>query len=169
MDPTGVPLFSQKLTPGLFAATKMAKLAAQRCKEENLLRVIRTTASGKVIQEVVTITPKGLDHLLSESNPRQVLEDLVRALEGRETQLAEWIAVARQAQAGLQAMKDFVATAMQRFEPAPAAAVATIPDCTPVILRCLKDWSARTATEDCPLPHCIARFLSSRSANSTTC
>ena len=53
----------------IFRPPRLAKLAAQRCKEENLLRVVRTTARGKAVEEVVTITPKGLDHLLSESNP----------------------------------------------------------------------------------------------------
>ncbi len=155
VDPAGVPLFSQKTTQGLFSATKMAKLAAQRCKEENLLRVVRTTARGKAVEEVVTITPKGLDHLLSESNPRQVLEDLVRAIEGRQEQLAEWIAVTRQAQAGLEAMKQFVANVLQRLDAAP------ISDCTPVVMGYLKDWALAPPPRIAPCLICIARSTSS--------
>ena len=46
-DPAGVPLFAGKTTPGLFPATAPSRLAALHCKEENLLRVLRTEQRGK--------------------------------------------------------------------------------------------------------------------------
>ena len=119
VDPTGLPLFQQKTAPGLFSGTALARQAAQRCKELDLLRVVRTEERGKTRQEVVTITPKGLDHLLSQARPRDVLQDLVRAVEGRERQVTEWIAAARQTQVALEAIRNVAAAAIQRLESAP--------------------------------------------------
>ena len=41
-DPGGLPLFSGKQAPGLFAATAAAKQAAQQCKDDGLLHIVRT-------------------------------------------------------------------------------------------------------------------------------
>src|SRR5262245_29621908 len=89
MEPTGVPLFTQKAPRGLFTGTALAKQAAKHCKEQDYVRVVRTETRGKTAQEVVTITDKGLDHLLSKKDVGQVLSDVVRAVEAREKQLTE--------------------------------------------------------------------------------
>jgi len=155
-DPAGVPLFNQKTGPGLFAGTSMARQAAQRCKELDLLRVVRTEARGKAVQEVVAITPKGLDHLLSQATPRQVLHDLVRAVEGRDQQFAEWIAAARKAQASLDAMRHLAVAVLQRLDtnrvPSPPQNGAAPVDAAGTILRHLEQWSAANTAEDYPLP-----------------
>jgi hypothetical protein len=145
-DPAGVPLFSYKTGPGLFGATALARQAAQRCKEQELLRIVRTEARGKVVQEIAAITPKGLDLLLHQSDSRKVLEDLVRALEARATQLADLIAGTRQMQASLDAMRNVAATVLERLQP-PAAAGRAVD-----ILKHLETWHADNAAEDCPLP-----------------
>jgi hypothetical protein len=156
-DPAGVPLFNQKTGPGLFAGTALARQAAQRCKEEDFLRVVRTEPRGKAVQEVVTITPKGLNHLLSQANPRELLQDLVRAVEGREKQLAQWIDAARQAQASLEGTKDLAAAALHRLAasrmPSPSQNATPPGDCAGKILGYLEQWSATNAAEDCPLPN----------------
>jgi hypothetical protein len=145
-DPAGVPLFGNKTAPGLFSGTAMAKQAAQRCKEDDLLRVIKSTARGKAVHEVVAITPKGIDHLLAATNPRQILEDFTRALESRDGQIAEWIAAARQCRANLEGLKATVATVLDRVDS------PTDANCAATVLAYLKDYGARTTTEDCPLP-----------------
>ncbi|HYV36109.1 MAG TPA: hypothetical protein VE988_10425 [Gemmataceae bacterium] len=148
VDPAGVPLFQQKTAAGLFAGTALARQAAQRCKEQDLLRVVRTESRGKAVQEVVAITPKGLEHLLGQSNPRQLLQDLVRAVEGRQQQLNEWIAAAKQAQTSMDALRNLASAALERLDN------KQIPvDCTNAIVQCLATWSASNAAEDCPLPH----------------
>src|SRR5262245_36057467 len=80
-DPAGVPLFGSRAAPGLFAATGPARQAAQRCKDEDYVRVVRSAPRGKTVQEICAITEKGLAYLLSQVSPKQVLEDLVRALD----------------------------------------------------------------------------------------
>jgi hypothetical protein len=146
-DPAGVPLFSHKANPGLFSATALARNAAQRCKEQELLRVVRTEARGQTVHEVVAITDKGLDHLLSQVHPRQVLEDMVRALEGREKQFRELVATAQHVQADFDAMKRLAATVLERVASAPGEGLSA------AIVQVLGDWHAADAAKDCPLPH----------------
>jgi hypothetical protein len=155
-DPGGLPLFSQKASPGLFAATTLARQVAERCKEQDLLRVVRTEARGKAVQEVVAITAKGLDLLLSQQKPRQVLEDLVRALEGREKQLGELVAAARQAQASIDALKCVATTLLERVQDTTPACAAPAEVATGGldgrILTIVRGWQATHAAKDCPLP-----------------
>jgi hypothetical protein len=149
-DPAGLPLFSHKAKPGLFSATAAAKSAAQRCKEQDLLRVVRTEARGQAVQEVVAITSKGLDLLLNQASPGQVLEDLVRALEGRQKQLADLIATAQQAQGTLEAMKGLVGIVLERVQQ--SCNKGTAEELAARIMEILADWHAAHASKDCPLP-----------------
>jgi hypothetical protein len=80
--PEGTPLFGSKSQPGLFANTSTAKAAAQKGLAEELLA--EANPSGGY-----TITKKGLDFLIAQSSPRQVLEDLCRVLEARETDVKQ--------------------------------------------------------------------------------
>jgi hypothetical protein len=73
VDPAGVPLHGNKKNPGLFAATATAKQAAQRCKDEGYLHVLRTETKGKTSTEVCALTEKGLAYLLAQVSPKQVL------------------------------------------------------------------------------------------------
>src|SRR5207302_9372379 len=76
-EPAGLPLFGSKRSPGLFVATSAARFAAQRCVDEHLVRVLRSEPRGKTTQDICAITDKGLQYLLTQVSPRQVLEDLV--------------------------------------------------------------------------------------------
>src|SRR5262249_36378737 len=78
---------------------------AQRCKEENLLRVVRTETRGKTAVEICAVTDKGLSFLLGQVQPRQVLEDLVRAVEARQVQMGNLASAAQQAHASLNALR----------------------------------------------------------------
>ena len=86
-DTAGVPLHGTRTTPGLFPATAVGKQAARCCCEEGYL----STADGSAC----TITDKGLTYLLGQVSPRQVLEDFVRVLELRESQVVELLASAQ--------------------------------------------------------------------------
>ena len=88
-EPAGLPLHGSKTNPGLFPNTNPAKLAARRCKDEGFLRVLGTETKGKTPRELCGITEKGLVYLLSEVSPKRVLEELVRALQARQKQVAE--------------------------------------------------------------------------------
>src|SRR5438477_5695282 len=50
-DPGGAPLFGGKAAPGLLVASTAAKQAAQLCKDQGYLRVVRTETKGKTVQE----------------------------------------------------------------------------------------------------------------------
>ncbi len=104
-DPAGLPLHGSKAVPGLFAGNNSAKQAAQQCKEEGYLRVVRTETRGKTTQEVCAITEKGLAYLLSQVSPRKVLEDLVHTLQSRQNEASELLVSARHMQANLDQLK----------------------------------------------------------------
>jgi hypothetical protein len=156
-DPAGLPLHGNKTAPGLFAATAAAKQTAQRCKDEGYLRAVRTETKGKATREICAITEKGLAYLLSQVSPKQVLEDLVRALEARQGQTSELLATAQQMQAGLDALKATAEKVLQQVhKPAPAVSAATSSNGSDTwiaaLLAYLGRWQASGASEDCPLP-----------------
>jgi len=156
-DPGGLPLFNQKTAPGLFASTALARQAAQRCKEQDLLRVVRTEPRGKAVQEVVAITPKGLDHLVNQASPRQVLQDLLRAVECRDKQLCDWIAVAKQSQVSLEGIRNLAAAVLQRLDtpriPHGSQNGTAHVDAATTIMRHLEQCCESDPGRDCPLPH----------------
>jgi len=156
-SPAGLPLHGTKATPGLFTATATAKQTAQRCKDEGYLRVVRTETKGKTTLEICAVTEKGLAYLLSQVSPKQVLEDLVRALEARQAQTGELLATARQMQVGLDALKATAEKVLQQVHK-PALPVGAPSSSNgsetwqPAILSYLGRWQASSASEDCPLP-----------------
>jgi hypothetical protein len=159
-EPAGLPLLGSKTTPGLFPATAAARPIAQRCKDEGYLRVVRTEAGGKSPLEICTLTEKGLSHLLSQLSPRQVLEDLVRALEVSQTQVAGLVAAARQWQAGLDDLKAIVQRVLQELrkpEPAPAGPTNGSDAWKDEILSSLARWQDAGAAGDHPLPDLFRR------------
>jgi hypothetical protein len=161
LHPDGAPLHGNKTAPGLFPATAAGRQAAQRCKDEGLLRVVGSQTRGKTVQETCTPTEKGLAHLVSQSSPKHVLEDFVRALEGRQTQLHELSAATRQTHLGLEALR-LVAqrvleqlhsqTALSTPRSAVVAAQAASNSWYEAALHQLTRWQAAGASEDCPLP-----------------
>lgn len=167
-DPTGLPLYASKTAPGLFPATAAARPAAQRCKEEALVQVVRTESRGKAVQEVCALTDKGLSYLLTQANPRQVLEDLVRALEAREAEFGALVAAARQVQTTLEAFKALAANVLQQLgRPAGERANGSPPAAAgwdAAALSYLERRQASGALGDCPLPELfqVARQAESR-------
>ena len=155
-DSTGLPLFSSKAAAGLFASTAPGKQAAQRGREQDYLRVVRTETRGKTAIDICTITDKGLAYLLSQLSPRPVLEDFLRALEARHEQADELLALARQMQLSLETLKTRVATVLHHLG---SSAAASVPVSTngsetwpSAILAYLGRRLTTDAAEDCPLP-----------------
>ncbi|MCZ2342406.1 MAG: PadR family transcriptional regulator [Bacteroidales bacterium] len=104
-EPTGVPLVAGKSEPGLFPAAVAAKPAMSRALEEGLLRVVRTETRGKTTRELYAATEKGIQFLIEQSNPKQILEDFVRALESREGQIGELLGTVRRLAESLSGMR----------------------------------------------------------------
>jgi hypothetical protein len=158
-DPAGVPLFGGKASPGLFAATAVGKAAAQRCRDEGLLRVVRTETKGKTSLDVCAVTDKGLAYLLSQVSPKQVLEDFIRTLDAKQSQAGELLMIARQMQAGIDALKLTAERVLEHLgrpaaEPhhggnGSANGSETWPG---AVLSYLARRQEAGASEDCPLP-----------------
>ncbi len=183
VEPGGCALLSSKSEPGLFPSTTLAKMAAERCKTEGYLQVVRTENKGKAAREICVITEKGRHFLIRESSPREVLEDLVRVLESRQSEvdaLAESALKMRQSIESAQAM---VAEVMPRLvhsnpvtwnglpgngvhmngsaallaPPPPTATMATDALIAEVKAK-LAEWHVNGGSEDCPLPELYRRL-----------
>jgi hypothetical protein len=148
-EPQGFPLHGNKANPGLFSGTGPGKQAAQHCKDQGLLQVLHTQTKGKTAQEICGITDKGLAYLLEQVSPKQVLEDLVRALEARQGQVDQLLAAARSTQAGLD---DFKAAAEKVLKQVQAGGPAAAEGWTGALLDYLARWEQVHTSEDCSLP-----------------
>src|SRR5205807_3604105 len=121
-----------------------------------------TEAKGKRTVEFCAITEKGLARLLAEANPKDVLESLVRALEGRASQLNDVLTVAREAQSSLDTIKTTSAKVLEHLHKPPALVPPAYDKTTAsgngasawltAALECLTHWQKTHAVEDCPLP-----------------
>lgn len=119
-NPTGLPLHGGKTTPGLFPNTAAGKQAGQRCLQDGWIRCatppadlppeaesfepnsggLATTTSkkAKALPDLYVITDKGMAWLMSQASPREVIEDFVRVLEERQTQMGDLLILVRQMQ-----------------------------------------------------------------------
>ncbi len=160
-EPGGLPLYASKNAAGLFPATAPGRQAAQRCADEGLLAPVRSESRGKTTLDYFCLTEKGLGHLLAQASPRQLLEDLVRALEARQAQATDLLAAARQMQATLDGLR---ANAEQVLRQVPAAGPpgpAEEDAWKGAALSFLARRQSSGASEDCPLPE---RFRQARQA-----
>lgn len=156
-DPVGLPLFATKTGTGLFVANAPAKLAAQQCKDDGLLHVVRSETKGKAVQEICTITEKGLAFVLEQVNPRQVLEQLVQAIAAREAEVGELVNVARETQASFNAFRATAEKVLQHMhQPSSACSPNGSGNGSEVwvasILSFLAQRQSSGVIEDCPLP-----------------
>src|SRR5260370_1965076 len=161
--PHGLPLFTAKTAPGLFPPTAIARVAAKRCKEDGLLRVLGD--NEKPGREVVALTDKGRSSLLHQASPRQVLEDFVRVLEERRQQADDLVAVARQMSASLDSLRSTVEQLRPLAErPSLNGHAGSITAGTSPAARCAGDIDAHlphghaAASGDCPLPELFRRL-----------
>jgi hypothetical protein len=169
-EPEGLALVAGKSATGLFPATSAARAAAERCKDEGYLRVVRKEAKGKLISEICVLTDKGRQFLGRESNPREVLEDFVRVLEGRQADVGAVADSVRKMQQGLQGILAAVAQVLPRLAESPAERNGSVHRndqvaATPVdalaaeVKARLAEWHAAAgASEDCPLPELYRRL-----------
>lgn len=152
-QPGPLPVFSRPAAPGLFPRTASARLAAQRCLDEGLLKSAGAGPTGKP-RELAEITAAGRAFLAGRLHPREILDDCVRALEARQAQLADLGQVARRLNDHLDGLKGLVQTALARLAPAAAPPA----DCAAEILAELERWHDGGAPDDCPLPELFRRL-----------
>jgi hypothetical protein len=158
-DPAGVPLHGNKAQPGLFAGTALGKQAARHCLDEGYLQVLRTETRGKATVEVCAISDKGLAYLLGQVSPRQVLEDFLRVLEARQSQVSDLVAAARQMHVSLDALKVSAEHVLRQVRATPPPGTNGHAQPAPgsdawieQALTLLGRWQASGASEDYPLP-----------------
>ena len=168
-DPSGAPLHGGKNRPGLFAASAAAKKAAQQCKDENWLQVLHTQKQGRGEIEICAITEKGLAHLAGQLRPKQVLEELLAAVESQKQEVAALIAAVQKMDAGTEMFRAAAEKALQRLSEdggagngehangklahrTPMTATPITTDAEGTALEALKQWQMAHPTEDCRLP-----------------
>jgi len=109
-DPGGTLLHATKSEPGLFPTTAPAKAAARKAIDDGMLKSLSSTGKHYAATEA------GLQFLLDQSSPKQVLEDFVRVLEEREGQVIELLSTAGRMAEALEGLKDAVARVLPRVE-----------------------------------------------------
>ncbi|MFO0809745.1 MAG: hypothetical protein U0746_14070 [Gemmataceae bacterium] len=154
LAPGGAPLHATRSASGLFPATAGGKSAAQRAQDEGLIAA--GSAGG------FAATARGMAYLIEHTSPRQVLEDLARAVESRQVQVADLIAAAKAMAGELSAVQALLVRLSDPRAPSPVTAtgVAEAPstDWLPDARAFLNGWSSDT---DCPLPALYERLLAS--------
>jgi hypothetical protein len=166
LAPTGSPLIGAKAAPGLFPATAPARQAAQRAVADGLIRL----ATGKPDQGLYTATDAGLAYLVRHTSPKQVLEDLARAIEGRHSQIDNLLSVAHETKTELAAIK----CVLEKLgEPGASATGVLLENRTPVadapgslqwlidLRQHLSNWDT---AGDCPLPDLYQRLQAAHPA-----
>jgi hypothetical protein len=176
-EPHGLPLHGGKSPAGLFPSTPLGKQTAQRCVQDGLLRRAGSAESpentAKSPAELYVTTDAGLSFLLDQANPRQVLEDLLRALEARQSETTELLHLAGEMRANLVHLKASAERVLQQvprtesltatLTPAPerskaerggvqcAATAEPVAALHRAILSQLARWHGSGASEDYPL------------------
>ncbi len=158
LAPAGTPLVGTKAAPGLFPATAAGRQAAQKARDDGLICPVAADPAGKA--DRYAATDAGRAYLLRQTSPKQVLEDLARAVEARHAQFTDWLTVARDTHAELAAVRDILSRVVpQLSEPAAGAAGWTAD-----LRQHLTDWHAGGAAGDCPLPELYRRLRSAHPA-----
>jgi DNA-binding PadR family transcriptional regulator len=175
-DPHGLSLHGRKASSGMFAATSGGRLAAQRAKDEGYLQVLRTQPRGKAIDEICAITEKGVAYLLSQVNPKQVLEDFIRSLESKQHQTGELLTAAHQMNKAIESLKETAERVLAQVQAKSVSATHSAPNGKqavngdlsgmPNLLPLLARWNESLASEDCPLPE-LYRQLCEKHPGST--
>jgi hypothetical protein len=156
LAPGGTPLVGTKAAPGLFPATAVARQAAQKAVADGLIRHIAADPKGKADRDLYAATAAGLECLLRQSSPKQVLEDLARAVEARHSQFTDWLTVARETHAELAAVREILAQVIPKLA-APTGyfdAAVSAPDWLADLRTHLTEWDE---AGDCPLPELYRR------------
>jgi hypothetical protein len=102
-SPAGMALYGTRSAPGLFPNTTTGRTAARRAVDQSFL------TPNRLGNETYAATDSGLQFLLDQSNPKAVLEDLVRGLEARQEQVNELLSSAQIMTAELTSLKRTVA------------------------------------------------------------
>ncbi|HMP03693.1 MAG TPA: hypothetical protein PKD86_15855 [Gemmatales bacterium] len=110
-----LPLFRHGKTGGLFAKGADEEAAAQHALAHGLLVAVRSEARGKTAVDWVEITPRGVQFLQQHESPKEVLAELLAALDAQSAGMPRWAADLK---AQLQALSHRLATYLEQQEQA---------------------------------------------------
>src|SRR5262245_27893559 len=160
-DPGGLPLFAGKNSPGLFPTGAAAKRAAQHCKDQGFLQILRTETRGKSSQEVCILSECGLAFLLDQLQPKSVLEKLVAGLEARKSQLDQVVDAARQTQTTLDRFRTLAEAVLEEVRESGIPNQTQAPPVESLAagtLAILRQWQGAGNLEDCSVPELYWRL-----------
>jgi hypothetical protein len=153
--PDGTPLIGARKAPGLFPASALGRQAADYACREGWLAPRPANAAHPTNY---VITERGLAYLLEEVSPRQILDDVARAMEARGSQIAELIGVTASVQAEWQGMQRLVGSLKTLLEAGSGPPLSTeLADLNDA----LAEWQG---AGDCPLPELFHRIRAMHSS-----
>ena len=147
-EPSGLPLYAGKSAAGLFPSTQPGKQAAQRCLDDGLLRQNPTDP------QLYSLSETGLDWLLQQTSPREVLDDMVRALEARQAETSALVETARRINQAITPPEPDIASS--------SVAASMINSCS---IMCSVKLRSSAAARDPPPTHGWASCLSTTSGS----
>lgn len=147
-EPGGLPLLASRKSPGLFPATAAGRQAATRACAERLLDVRSADSPNYFLTEL------GHDFLTVEMHPREVLEDIARAVEARGMQLTRLIAAAEELHNEWRGLQSLIGRLT-------SDAPAELQPAADEVCEILAEWNA---PGDCPLPELFQRLTRSQPA-----
>ncbi len=170
--PAGTPLSGPRAS-GLFPNTAAAKPAMTKAVADGLLAAV-----GGGPKELFAATPAGLDFLAGHASPKQVLDDFLRLLEGREAEVADLVAAVGRLADELHGMRAVVGRVLPTVQAGSVPAfngksrLSAPPPLDPdeladAAVARLTDWGLSAAAgQDCPLPD-LYRALACRESPPT--
>lgn len=147
VESAGLPMFSQRTQAGLFPLSALGKQAADRACGNGLFQRINEN------RDKWTLTEIGRERLLEEANPKQVLEDCVRAIEARHDQVIALKATLDSITGQLTGLQTTIESVLPTISPVDSIDRA--------VMETLNGWQSEAA-EDCPLPELYRRTELSR-------
>jgi hypothetical protein len=158
LAPGGTPLVGTKAAPGLFPATAVARQAAEKACDDGLIHRVAADPKGKADRDLYAATAAGMECLLRHTSPKQVLEDLARAVEARHAQFNDWLTVARETHAELAAVREILARVAPKLGPPPPPVVGYVDPSADWRADLTSQLSGWDAAGDCPLPELYRRL-----------
>ncbi len=144
ISPQGLPLHAPRNQTCLFGNQAATKKAAQWCLEAGLLSSVHVNGSKAKITtaSLYCITPRGMAHLLKETSPRQVVEQLLRSIEQRALQLVQLTESVQSCRSSLDALR-IVVEHLQKLLPnqIPAQPVPVLSPELPSSVSSQKTWA----------------------------
>jgi hypothetical protein len=155
-EPTGLPLFASKNTPGLFAKNAAGKAAAQQCREKGWLATARGDVETEGKAERFVLSELGMSHLLEQTDAKPVLEAVLQALQRCQSKIHDWIEQVQKSHQYFEALRTTTYRVLEQVQ-RPGAMAPTWERNQParnlgeLIIDRLRDWQNSGKLGDCPM------------------